>query len=92
MGFKLLVPDESHSTIRAFEFDALVELSHRDDVLLFEDLVVRLYWVQVEEPILTILVVRLDWKVVKQIWMVMIVDPVLYFFFIGLSILLKIIK
>lgn len=43
MGFKLLVPDESHSTIRAFEFDALVELSHRDDVLLFEDLVVRLY-------------------------------------------------
>jgi len=92
MGFKLLISDKSHPAIGALELDTLVELSHSDNVLLFENLVIRLDWIQVEEPVLTILVMRLNGKVVKQIWMVMIVDPVLYFFFIGLSIFLKIIK
>lgn len=48
--------------------------------------------VQVEEPKLTILIVRVNAKVVIQILMVMIVDSLLYVFFIGLSIFLKIIK
>lgn len=48
--------------------------------------------VQVEEPELTCLIVRVNAKVVIQILMVMIVDSLLYVFFIGLSIFLKIIK
>ena len=48
--------------------------------------------VQVEEPKLTSLIVRVNAKVVIQILMVMIVDSLFYVFFIGLSIFLKIIK
>jgi len=42
MGFELLISDKSHPAIGALELDTLVELSHSDNVLLFENLVIRL--------------------------------------------------